>query len=328
METQLQITQKEFYNNIKPMWVEQSGLDDSAFAREISFAIQHATKNPYLKQCTQNSVLRAVMNVAQVGLTLNPVSKYAYLIPRYNSQSKELECVLDPSYIGLAKLLTDSGSVTSIECHLIYEGDDIQVDLASEQKILKHTPYFLNKKLKGGILGVYSVAILPDKSKHVEVMSFVELNEIRDRSESYKAFKDNKIKTCTWVTDEGEMCRKTVIKRHSKYLPKSERTAKLERAIELDNETNGFREPMDFGMLQFLETSIDRSTIDPDRKAKLKVQMSKWEYKSDAYELMKELGESMPIIGVHTTPHTVSEIGEAARNAADRDDYYVDQRKK
>lgn len=326
METNLQITQKEFYNAIKPMWVEQSGLDESAFAREISFAVQHAIKNPYLKSCNPNSVLRAVMNVAQIGLTLNPVSKLAYLIPRYNGQIKELECVLDPSYIGLAKLLTDSGSVTSIECHLIHEGDDCLVDLASEQKILKHTPYFLNKKVKGGILGVYSVAILPDKSKHVEVMSFVELNEIRDRSESYKAYKDNKIKTCTWVTDEGEMCRKTVIKRHSKYLPKSERTAKLEKAIQLDNETHGFREQMDFGMLSFLETSIDRSTIDSGRKEKLKKEMSTWEFKDQAYKLLDELSECMPMLGTQQTPHTVSEIGQAARNAADLDDF-KEQRK-
>jgi len=131
METQLTITQKEFYNTIRPMWIEQSGLDESAFSREISFAVQHAIKNPYLQKCTSNSVLRAVMNVAQIGLTLNPVSKYAYLIPRFNGQSKELECVLEPSYIGLAKLLTDSGSVTSIECHLIYQGDLIKVDMAS-----------------------------------------------------------------------------------------------------------------------------------------------------------------------------------------------------
>jgi len=321
METNLTITQNEFYNTIRPMWIEQSGLDESAFAREISFAVQHATKNPYLQKCTSNSVLRAVMNVAQIGLTLNPVSKYAYLIPRYNGQSKELECVLEPSYIGLAKLLTDSGSVTSIECHLIYEGDLIKVDMASEQKILSHVPYFLNGKEKGGILGVYSIGILPDYSKHVEVMSFIELNEIRDRSESYKAFKEGKIKSTTWITDEGEMCRKTVIKRHSKYLPKSEKTVKLERAIDLDNETNGFKDPMDFGMLQFLETSIDRSTIDHDRKAKLKTEMSKWEFKSDAYDLMKELGESMPLMGTMTTPHTVKEQKEAIQNAMDREDF-------
>ena len=318
---ELTIVQKEFYNPIKPMWVSQSGLDESVFQKEVSFAIQHAIKNPFLQKCDPNSVLRAVMNIAQVGLTLNPVSKYAYLIPRYNGSSKQMECVLEPSYIGLSKLLTDSGSVKSIECHLIHEGDFIKVDMASDQKILSHVPYFLNGKDKGGILGVYSNATLADGSKHVEIMSFVELHEIRDRSESYKAFVAKKIPACTWTTDEGEMCRKTIIKRHSKYLPKSEQTTKFDQAVDLDNQVNGFREPMDFGMLQFLETSIDRSTINPDRKAKWKDQMSKWEYKSDAYELLKELGESMPIMGRDVTPHTVKEQGEAIRYAVDLDDF-------
>ena len=327
MSEQLEITKKEFYNVIRPMWVSQSGLDEATFQKEVSFAIQHAIKNPFLQKCESQSVLRAVMNVAQVGLTLNPVSKYAYLIPRYNGANRQMECVLEPSYIGLAKLLTDSGSVKSIECHLIYEGDAIKVDMASEQKILSHVPYFLNGKDKGVILGVYSNATLSDGTKHVEIMSFVELSEIKERSESWKAFKDGKIKSCTWVTDEGEMCRKTIIKRHSKYLPKSEQTSKFDQAVDLDNQVNGFREPMDFGMLAFLEKSIDRSTIDPDKKAAWKKQMSTWEYKSDAYKLMQELSESMPIMGRDVTPHTVKEQGEAIRYSADLDDF-KERRKK
>lgn len=321
MSQELEIIKKEFYNQIRPMWVSQSGLDESVFQKEVSFAIQHAIKNPYLQKCEPNSVLRAVMNIAQVGLTLNPVSKFAYLIPRYNNAAKQLECVLEPSYIGLSKLLTDSGSVTSIECQLIHEGDLIKVDMASDQKILNHVPYFLNGKPKGGILGVYSNATLPDGSKHVEVMSFADLCEIKERSESWKAYQAKKINTCTWVTDEGEMSRKTIIKRHSKYLPKSERTDKFDKAVDLDNQVNGFREPMDFGMLQFLETTLDRSTINPEKKAKWKEQMSRWEYKSDAYKLLEELGESMPIMGRDVTPHTVKEQGEAIRYSVDLDDF-------
>ncbi len=320
--SQLTIVQKEFYSKIKPMWLTQSGLDESIFQKEVSFAIQHAIKNPYLQKCESDSVLRAVMNIAQVGLTLNPVSKYAYLIPRYNGQNKQLECVLEPSYIGLAKLLTDSGSVKSIECHIIYEGDAIKVDMASDQKVLSHTPYFLNGKDRGGILGVYSNATLSDGTKHVEVMSFVELAEIKERSESWKAFKEGKIKTCTWVTDEGEMCRKTIIKRHSKYLPKSEKTAKFDQAVDLDNQANGFRELMDFGMLQFLETSIQTSTLDPDRKAKLINEMGKWEFKDQAYKLIAELGEAQPIMGRDITPHTIADQKKAIDYSVAKDDLH------
>lgn len=327
METELSITQKEFYSKIRPMWIEQSKSDEATFAKEVSFAVQHSIKNPYLQKCESNSVLRAIMNVAQIGLTLNPVLKYAYLIPRYNGKSKELECVLEPSYIGLAKLLTDSGAVKSVECQIIYEGDEAIIDMASEQKIVKHEPYFLTGKPKGKIRGVYSIGVLPDGTRHIETISYADLMEIRGRSESYKAFIEKKI-SCTWITDEGEMCRKTCIKRHSKYLPKSDGTEKLDKAIALDNEVNGFREAMDFGMLAFLETSIDRSTIDPDRKAKLKEQMSKWEFKDQAFKLLEELGESMPLMGSMVTPHSVEEQGQAIRNSVAKDDWQEQRKKK
>lgn len=320
MET-LEITSKEFYSKIRPQWIEQSKSDEATFAKEISFAIQLAIKNPYLKNCEQTSVLRAIMNVAQIGLTLNPILKYAYLIPRYNGKTKQLECALEPSYIGLSKLATDSKAVRSIECQIIYEGDNCIIDMASESKIVKHEPYFLLGTQKGKIKGVYSLATLLDGSRHFEGMSYQDILEIRDRSESYKAFIEKKVPSCTWTTDEGEMCRKTVTKRHTKYLPKSGATEQLDQAISLDNEIHGFREEMDFGMLAFLETSLDRSTIDHDRKAKLKEQMSKWKFKDEAFKLLAELGESMPIMGLEALPTNVGDTIEATRNRVAREDF-------
>jgi len=59
---------------------------------------------------------------------------------------------------------------------------------------------------------------------------------IRDLSESYKAFKAKKVTSCIWVTHEGEMFRKTVIKRLAKYLPKTDKWEHINQAIEIDNE--------------------------------------------------------------------------------------------
>lgn len=319
--TELQVTDKGFYGKLQTDWVAQSGLSEAEFHKEVSFAIQHIHKNPYLKQCTPVSFLRAVINLAQVGLTLNPISKLAYLVPRYNTKEKALECCLEPDYRGLVKLLTDAGSVKSVAVNLIHEGDQIDIDMATEQKVMKHVPHFLTGKPKGKILGVYSLAILPDNSRHIEPMSYPDIMEIRDRSESYKAFADGKVKSCIWVSDEGEMCRKTVLKRHTKYLPKSNAMEKLDTAIELDNQVHGFREEVDYGMLTFLESLIENSTFDPEKKLKMLSGLGKLQYKDEAFKLIDNLKEHQPIIGRDQTPHGMKEINQAVKNAADLDDF-------
>lgn len=324
-ETQLPITKKEFYAGLQADWVAQSGLTEADFMKEVSFAIQHINKTPLLFKCERNSILRAVINLAQVGLTLNPISKLAYLIPRWNAKASQFEAALEPDYRGLIKLLTDAGSITSLTCELIYEGDDVVIDKADPNKVKKHTPYFLNGKEKGRIVAVYSLATLPDGSKHFEGMGYSEVMEIRDRSESYKAFKDGKTKSCIWVTDEGEMCRKTVIKRHSKYLPKSNSSDKLNTAIDLDNQLNGFREEMDFGMLSFLESSILNSTLNPDRQSKLLKDITQMHYKDEAYKLIDELQQAQPIMGRDVVPHTIADQKKAIDYSVAKDDFHEER---
>lgn len=319
-KSELAITQKEFYVQIKDDWIAQSGLNESSFMKEVSFALQIIARNPFLLNCTKVSVLRAIANVAQIGLSLNPVLKLSYLIPRYNRSSKELECVLEPDYRGLAKLLTDSGAVTSIQANIINEGDECLIDLAHPDKVVKHVPHFMKGQRKGKIIAVYSLATLKDGSKHFEAMPYEDIMEIRGRSESYKAYLEKKI-SCTWITDEGEMCRKTVIKRHSKYLPKSNGMEKFEKAVQLDNDVHGFRESMDFGLQTYVESLIHNSTLDAEKKLKLENQLYNLEYKDQAFKMIDMLKDCQPIPGRDYTPHTVKEQGEAIRNAVDLDDF-------
>jgi len=319
---ELTVIEKKFYEPLKTDWIAQSNLSEADFLREVSFAIQHLHKSPYLQKAERNSVLKAVMNLAQVGLTLNPISKFAALVPRYNKDLKQVECVLEPMYQGLTKLLTDSGAVKSLESHVVYEGDDFLFDYASPDRVVKHVPFFLSGKVQGAIKAVYSKAILSDGSVHVEIMSYLDVCEIRDRSESYKAFKDGKIKTCIWISDEAEMCRKTVIKRHYKYLPKSGGLEKLEKAIELDNQVNGFDEAIDFGLLSWIETMIGQATLDAPQKEKYLKKLTTLNYKSEGFKMIDELKEYAPIMGLHSIPQSVEQQGEAIRYAVAKDDLH------
>lgn len=268
MSKQLTVLQQDFYAPIKTSFLSQS--DEASFKREISFAIQHFDNNGYLQGCEQMSVLNAVLNVSQTGLTLNPVLGYAYLVPRWNSSKNRLECHLDPGYQGLIKLATDTGSIKSIEVQLIYEGDEIEIDMANPDKIVKHTPYFLCGKDKGKIIAGYSLAELTAGGRHVEIMSKQEIEGIRSYSESYKAYEKGKVKTSPWDEKNaahGEMYRKTILKRHFKYLPKSHVPEQLETAISLSNQDFDF--PMSYEQGNYIDSLMITAAIPPEREREI-----------------------------------------------------------
>jgi phage RecT family recombinase len=288
------IISKEKMEVIKPSFLEQSGLTEADFKREVSFAIQLAQANPFLNQCTKESALKAVLNVAQTGLSLNPVKKEAYLVPRFNNKDRVYEVCLDPSYMGLMKLVTDSGAVKSMNVQLIYSGDQIDIDLSNEQKpIQKHVPHFLAGNEKGDIIGVYSVATLQDGSKHTEIMGREDVLQIRSRSESYKAFIDpnKKVNQAVWITDEGEMFRKTVIKRHCKYLPKSGGDM-AQKAIDISNYAMGFEQPLNHGYWAFLDGLIYTSTLEDNEKTRLGDELANYKYKYQADKLRDYLEQN------------------------------------
>lgn len=319
----MEITKKEYYQPLKQDWVKQSGLTDVEFDKEISFAIEHINKNHVLKQCDPVTVLRSVANLAQVGLTLNPISKYAYLVPRWNKERKVFDCVLEPDYRGLVKLLTDAGVVKHIQTNIVYEGDTFEINIADDTQSVKHVPHWVNKKAPGEILGVYDIATLADGSKHFEQMSLSDIHSIRDRSESYKAFKEGKIKTCTWVTYEPEMCRKTILKRHSKYLPKSGNVDKLENAIDLDNQVHGFEEELDFSLAQWIEIMISQAP--PDLRRSYTDRLCRAKTRSEGYALIEELKEYQPIMGLQSIPTNVTQAAQATRFAVDKDNLHEDR---
>lgn len=206
--------------SVKPVMM-QMGFSVEKFTKEAGFVAQiwNNPKSSYLRKATKESLLSSVISIAQTGLTLNPVAKQAYLIPRYDGGV--IQAHLEPSYIGLLKLLTDAGQVKNIQTNLVYEGDEFDVSLGLETQI-SHKPYYITKKPKGKIIGVYAVANILGGLQQFEYMTSQEIEAIRATSESYKAYLKKPSLPCIWNTYEGEMYRKTVIKRIAKHLPRSE----------------------------------------------------------------------------------------------------------
>jgi recombination protein RecT len=279
MSTSIALTEKSMLEILKPKMADLIRMiGEDRLTREASFAIQAVNANKYLQLASPGSIAKAVFNMALTRLSLNPISKLAYLTPR--KVGGEWEAVLMPSYQGIVKLVKDTESVTNVYAYPVYEGDFYEVTLGTAVDVI-HRPTRKSKK----ILGVYAVAVLPNGDKLVEDMSLADVHEIRARSDSYRAYKDGKIDTCIWVTDEGEMFRKTAIKRVCKYIPKTDKWGYVNEAIALDNSDY----PASWGQVDYLLTLIDQSVYDDDTRSILRTKATSDLMSAEAKSMIDEL---------------------------------------
>lgn len=200
------------------------------FDREANFAIQILEGSSFtLKVALQNrqAVIDAVTNIASIGLSLNPAKKQAYFVPRKG------KICLDISYMGLMDLAMSTGSVRWGQAKLVYESDTFELNGVDQPPTHKTKPFSPDR---GHVIGVYVVIKTADGDYLTHPMSMAEVIAIRDRSEAWKAYVKDNSKVCPWVTDPGEMTKKTCVKQAYKYWPKTER---LEKAIHyLNTETD------------------------------------------------------------------------------------------
>jgi recombination protein RecT len=199
------------------------------FEREAGFAVQILQGSDYaMRIATDNkqSVVNAVVNIAAMGISLNPAKRQAYLIPR------DGRICLDISFMGLLDLAIQSGSIMWGQSELVYEDDRFELQGFDKPPLHNRNPF---AKQRGGIVGVYVVVKTRDGDYLTACMSIDEVYDIRNRSSAWKAW-ESKQKKCPWVTDEGEMIKKTVIKRAYKLWPKTDR---LDTAVHFLNTEGG-----------------------------------------------------------------------------------------
>lgn len=238
--------------------------------REISFAVQHVATSQQLQKCTPISLQTAVYNIANIGLSLNPATKEAYLVPRYNSQIQGMEASLQPSYVGLVKLLTDAGTITQVVTNVVYEGDKFSIEMVSG--IVIHNPCLV-KANRGSVIGCYSVATLPNGAKQAEWVETEDLNKIRDCSESWKNEKTRAYSP--WLKHWDEMARKTVVRRLYKYLPRSGRnTQKIDEAILVDDQ----QYQASMNQLMYIEDLLRTANLSPEKEALIHSEFQKYSH--------------------------------------------------
>lgn len=194
--------------------------------KEASFAVQMLKDNNYLCGIAYNnpdSLKMAVVNVAAIGLTLNPVRALAYLVPRDGKVS------LDVSYRGYIQLAIDSGAIEWAKAEVVCEKDTFEYNGMGREPTHRFNPF----SERGNPVGAYCAVKTKTGDYLVEMMSIEDIYSIRDRSKAWQAYIRKKT-SCPWVTDEGEMIRKTVIRRAYKMWPiPSDSAAQLEKALDV-----------------------------------------------------------------------------------------------
>lgn len=204
----------------------QNGKSIQDLQRECNFAAQAMLANPYLIECAQHypdDFVNALKNVVLTGMTLNPTLKLAYLVP-YKGRVQ-----MQSSYMGKKSFAINTGMVLDIEAYLVYKGEFFEIEQGSNAHIT-HKPNPWGSKKKDDIVGGYYIIKYPNGTTQFDTMPINEIEDIRKRSPSV-----GKGKQSPWDTDYAEMCKKTLINRAYKQIPKLEMSEKARTAMEILN---------------------------------------------------------------------------------------------
>lgn len=213
----------EFVKQQEPLFCGALTDQSVTWAKESQFAIQLFQKNDYLAKTAlgnPTSAQNAIINVAAIGITLNPASKLAYLVPRDG-----MVC-LDISYMGLLHLAQATGSIKWGQCKLVYSNDTYESNGLDTAPTHKYNAF----GDRGVVVGGYCTVKTPDGDYLTEEMSLAEIKATEATS---------KAKNGPWKNFWEEMARKTIVKRASKYWPRADR---LDNAIHVINEDEGIHQ--------------------------------------------------------------------------------------
>lgn len=186
------------------------GEDATRFMRCV---ITACNKNPKLWDCTPASVASVILQAAQWGLM--PDGHHAHLIPYGNDATLQFD------YKGILALIMRSGEVANVYAEVVCKNDKYRFNLG---KVEEHVVDLSTDR--GEPYAAYSIVRFKDGEMSACQMSKFEIETIRKASRSGASG--------PWATYPLEMWKKTVFKRHAKWIPRLPR--EVQQAISQDNE--------------------------------------------------------------------------------------------
>lgn len=203
--------------------------------RFVRIALVAVTRNPGIQQCTRPSVLLSIMEAGRLGLM--PDGKEAAIVP-YRRKDGAKEATLLPMVQGFVNLIyRSSDRVKHVMARVVREGDEFDFRLGLNADLV-HKPLGDDRR---PITHSYAYVKFSDAEPLFEVMDIETLEQIRLSSSN----PDGDV----WKPEpqgwKGEMCRKSALKRLSKWL---DLAPEVSRLIQFDNVAYGSEDQWDHGV--------------------------------------------------------------------------------
>lgn len=194
-----------------------------SWERESLFALQSLQQDNKLLAAAKKSpesLRMAVLNVAQMGLTLNPAYQHAWIIPRDGVVK------LDIGYRGLIHLATREGAIRWAKAEVVYEADQFEWHSMMTPPTHKFDPFGVDR---GEVRGAYVVAVTPEGDYLCDAISESDLERARMMSAAYNSQTGP---SGPWASGfDDEMRKKVAIKRAQKTWPRKTTQSLLDRAV-------------------------------------------------------------------------------------------------
>lgn len=193
----------------------------------IRTALTAINTTPKLAECTQDSLLAAIMNSAQLGLEFNTPLGEAYLIPYENKKTGITTVNFQIGYRGLLKLAYNTGQFKRITAREVRENEDFDFDYGTGE--ISHKPCLTGDS--GDVIGYYAIYQTKDGGQDVFYMS-------KEDAKAYGleySVPFKKYNTGPWVDNFDAMAKKSCLIQVLKYAPKAIESQKLVEATKTDN---------------------------------------------------------------------------------------------
>ena len=170
-----------------------------------------AVQNESIAKCEPNSILNAVMQSAQLGLSIDSVMGESFIIPRWSKNVGGHVAGFQLGYKGLRKLaLNANPDLRDIFSHVVYENDQFDYTLGLEPNIKLHKPA---QSDRGEIIAAYAVAVWKDGYRRFEMYLEDDAKRSMEASDAWKRAERDKTFDSPWHQNPGPMWIKSVVRR-------------------------------------------------------------------------------------------------------------------